>query len=143
MVRRARFWVPLIGLHSGLRLNEICSLGVDDVAPRDGVDCLIVRPDAESGKLLKTRAAARVVPVHPELRRCGLLGLRYQTSVGDLKGTPSAHDGMAWTNTVQGVNFGRRLPLEGGQHCTPFHTQSTITARSSNAQAHRNCPACP
>ncbi len=79
VVRRARFWVPLVGLFSGLRLNELCSLEVNDAALRDGVDCLVVQPDAEGVKQLKTKAAARVVPVHPELRRCGLLNYVAET----------------------------------------------------------------
>jgi len=34
--RRARFWVPLIALFTGLRLNEICMLREDDVAEIEG-----------------------------------------------------------------------------------------------------------
>ena len=29
---------------------------------------------------------------------------------------------MTWTSQAQGVKFGRRSPLNRGQHCTPFHT---------------------
>lgn len=35
--RNARFWVPLIGLHTGMRLNEICQLDVTDVREVEGV----------------------------------------------------------------------------------------------------------
>jgi integrase len=37
--RRARFWVPLIGLFSGMRLNEICQLDVADIQHLEGVAC--------------------------------------------------------------------------------------------------------
>lgn len=35
--RRGRFWVPLIALFSGMRLNEICQLDTDDIRSVDGV----------------------------------------------------------------------------------------------------------
>jgi integrase len=67
----ARRWVPLIALFTGLRLNEACSLQVEDVVTRDGVPVILVRPG--DGKRIKTASARRIVPVHPELVRLGLL----------------------------------------------------------------------
>ncbi len=37
--KNARFWVPLIALHSGMRLNEICQLDVTDIRDIDGILC--------------------------------------------------------------------------------------------------------
>ena len=74
VVRRARFWVPLIGLFSGLRLNEICQLDIDDVVVLDGVLCFSVKgaaSQAEAQKRVKNAASERIVPVHAELRRLG------------------------------------------------------------------------
>ncbi|WP_295244275.1 site-specific integrase, partial [uncultured Brevundimonas sp.] len=73
--RRGRFWVPLIGLFSGMRLNEICQLDVADVQELEGTPCFVVRPDAlsRSDKRLKTDASERIVPVHPELLRIGFM----------------------------------------------------------------------
>ncbi|WP_336621491.1 site-specific integrase [Sphingomonas zeae] len=74
--RRARFWVPLIALFSGLRLNEICQLEVSDVREIDGVPCFSVASGisrAGDEKRVKTNASERVVPVHDELVRCGFL----------------------------------------------------------------------
>ena len=68
----ATFWAPLISLYGGLRLGEICQLGTEDVTERDGVPVILVRPDPNGGRL-KTKAARRTVPVHPELARIGLL----------------------------------------------------------------------
>nr|WP_155988164.1 site-specific integrase [Brevundimonas sp. EAKA] len=71
--RRARFWIPLIGLYSGMRLNEICQLDVADIQVVEGVLCFLVRADpTEAGrKRLKTKTSERVVPVHPTLLRLG------------------------------------------------------------------------
>jgi integrase len=75
--RRARFWLPLLSLFHGLRLNEAAQLLVDDVAKVDGVTVIHVRPGP--GKKLKTEAARRDVPLHPVVRRMGFL--EYVTEV--------------------------------------------------------------
>jgi len=74
--RRARFWVPLIALFSGLRLNEICQLEVSDIRVIDGIPCVCVASGlSQTGdeKRVKTNASERIVPVHDELIRCGFL----------------------------------------------------------------------
>ena len=74
--RRARFWVPLIALFSGLRLNEICQLEVSDIREIDGIPCFrVVSGLSLTGeeKRVKTNASERIVPVHDELIRCGFL----------------------------------------------------------------------
>ncbi len=73
VIRRGRFWVPLVALWTGLRLNECCQLLVSDIEQIDGITVLWVRPSGDPTKRLKSRAARRFVPVHPELRRMGFL----------------------------------------------------------------------
>jgi integrase len=68
--RNARFWIPLIALYCGLRLNEACQLDVSDVRMIEAVTCFKVTETSEvstTDKRLKTASSARVVPVHPEL----------------------------------------------------------------------------
>jgi integrase len=72
--RRGRFWVPLISLFSGMRLNEVCQLTEDDIAVEDGTDIIVIRSDENGLKRVKTNAGHRFVPVHPELKRIGFLG---------------------------------------------------------------------
>jgi integrase len=74
--RNARFWVPLIGLHTGMRLNEICQLDVADVQVIDGIRCFVVTERSMTGtvdKNLKTGASDRLVPIHPNLIDSGWL----------------------------------------------------------------------
>lgn len=72
--RRGRFWVPLIALYTGMRLNEICQLTLDDFSVEDGVDIILIRNDDDGGtKQIKTAAGQRFIPVHSELRRIGLI----------------------------------------------------------------------
>ncbi|SFM08752.1 DUF6538 domain-containing protein [Methylorubrum salsuginis] len=40
--RRARFWVPLLSLFHGMRLNEVCQLRVGDIGEKDGIPVLFV-----------------------------------------------------------------------------------------------------
>lgn len=73
------FWLPLIGVHTGMRINEIGQLMVSDLVIKDGVHCFDVNdePDqdeeAELNKSVKTEAAKRLVPVHSRLIELGLL----------------------------------------------------------------------
>jgi integrase len=71
IIRDALFWTPLIAIFSGMRLEEICALLVDDIREEEGVFVFDVRPG--DGKLLKTAASVRRVPVHQDLIAIGLL----------------------------------------------------------------------
>lgn len=74
--RRGRFWVPLIALFSGMRMNEICQLHAADIHRLDGVDCFFVTEgpsDSDNGKRLKTAASERFIPVHPTLVDLGFM----------------------------------------------------------------------
>jgi hypothetical protein len=72
----ARYWVPLIGLFTGMRLNEACQLDVADVRDIDRVACFVISEDSLTGsrdKSLKTRTSARIVPIHPKLLDLGIM----------------------------------------------------------------------
>ena len=77
----ARFWAPLIGLYSGMRMGEIIQLHVADIKTDDqGItyfDITTIREedDDEADKSLKTGTSQRQIPIHPFLIECGLLGL--------------------------------------------------------------------
>lgn len=66
-----RKWVPLIGIYSGMRQDEICQLYIEDVQLIDGVWCFNIND--EKDKKLKNLASRRIVPIHPFLIEQGLL----------------------------------------------------------------------
>ncbi len=73
-IRDHKFWTPLIALWSGARLNEIGQLLISDVRETDDVWCFHFIEDADGEqKRLKSEAARRVVPIHPELEKLGFL----------------------------------------------------------------------
>lgn len=75
--RPERFWVPIIGLYSGARLNEICQLHTGDIVQDEGVWCFrIDEAEDEEGnetKRTKNTASIRTVPIHPTLIDLGIL----------------------------------------------------------------------
>ncbi|RDC60897.1 hypothetical protein HME9302_02113 [Alteripontixanthobacter maritimus] len=73
--RNARFWVPLIALHSGARLGEITQLDVSDIRFDDGIHHIAITVGSMVGsgdKVLKTRSSERRIPLHPTLIALGL-----------------------------------------------------------------------
>jgi integrase len=123
--RNARFWIPLISLFCGLRLNEVCQLDVSDIKVLDGITCLVVTASADKGrsdKRLKTASSERLVPVHPELLRLG------------------------FTEFVAGRRSGEQVKLFGevdmgatGYRSSTFSSWFTRFARKAGADAPRTC----
>lgn len=64
-----RYWIPRIAMYTGLRLNEICQLHLEDVIEIDGIWCFDINDDKD--KRLKNIASKRIVPVHPILIKLG------------------------------------------------------------------------
>jgi integrase len=79
----AAFWLPLLALFSGARMEELAQLLVADVKESEGQMYLHITdiPDEDDEgeqphKSLKNASSRRRVPVHPELIRLGLLEYR-------------------------------------------------------------------
>jgi integrase len=71
----AAFWLPLLALFTGARLNELAPLTAADISTDEptGVRCVNIKEVLEEGRRLKTEGSARIVPVHHELIRIGFL----------------------------------------------------------------------
>ncbi|WP_457584298.1 tyrosine-type recombinase/integrase [Ensifer canadensis] len=68
----ALHWLPLISLHSGMRLEEICRLRPGtDIIVKDGVTCFDIA--AREGWDPKTEAGTRIIPVHSWVLRHGFM----------------------------------------------------------------------
>ncbi|MHA7827062.1 MAG: site-specific integrase [Roseovarius sp.] len=74
------YWLPLLGLWTGARLNELCQLRVDDVGEEltvddvgeeDGIPFLRFHEGDETQRIKGHKK--RDVPIHPELVRLGFL----------------------------------------------------------------------
>ena len=68
----ARFWIPLLSLYHGCRLNELCQLYVDDVIVDHSIPYIAIR-QGRNDQRLKTQWSERNVPIHPTLQEIGFL----------------------------------------------------------------------
>jgi len=67
-----QYWVPLLGLYTGARLNELCQLHLNDIYKIDDIWIININADTPDKKL-KTRSAARSIPLHSKLISLGFL----------------------------------------------------------------------
>ena len=58
----SKYWIPLLGLFTGARINEICQLYVSDIKLIDNV--WVIDINEGEGKKLKTLNSQRQVPIH-------------------------------------------------------------------------------
>ena len=125
----AYYWVPLIGLYTGMRLEEICQLHCEDICQdSDGVWIFDIKEASEDGpkdKILKNKNARRFVPIHNDLIESGLLRLREKLVARkeyrlfpELKKTPSS---PKYGKQV-GKNFSRLLAKKRIKGTKSFHS---------------------
>jgi integrase len=67
------YWLPLLGLLSGGRINELCQLLVTDIKQEGDVWLIDINAEGHEKKRLKTSAAQRKIPLHPLLIDLGFL----------------------------------------------------------------------
>ncbi len=108
------FWVPLVALFSGMRLNEIIQLLVADICSENGIayfDNNLVGPN----KKLKNPAAKRKVPLHAALRDLGFMDfVEAQKEAGEERlfpDLPLGEDG--YYSSPFSKRFGRFLKSAG------------------------------
>lgn len=84
-------WCSLIGMFTGMRLNEIAQLETADIKQVDGHWCIDVSDVGEgTTKRLKTSAADRRVPLHARLIATGFLDfVEAQRTVGHVRLFPA------------------------------------------------------
>lgn len=72
-----KFWLPMLGLFTGARVNELCQINPQtDIKEAAEIWCLNISEDSDADervtKSVKTHQD-RLVPIHPELIRLGFL----------------------------------------------------------------------
>lgn len=65
------YWLPLLGLWTGARLNELCQLRLNDICMEDDIWFLRIHAEGETQRVKGGKK--RIVPIHPELHRLGFL----------------------------------------------------------------------
>jgi integrase len=69
--RPSEFWVPILGLYTGARREELCQLHIEDVRQEDGVWVLDINNNPNINgfdrKKIKKPHSKRLIPLHPFL----------------------------------------------------------------------------
>lgn len=81
--RPSNFWIPLIGLFTGMRKSEICQLHKANIIEKDGVSSIQVS-DKKAGQSLKFSSSHRHVPIHSKLVELGFLRFVAESQKGPL-----------------------------------------------------------
>lgn len=71
--REAAYWLPLLALYTGARVEELAQLLVRDVHYVEGLGHYLNITDEAEHAQLKNAASRRRVPVHPMLVACGFI----------------------------------------------------------------------
>lgn len=66
------FWLPMLGLFTGGRLNELCQLLPNDIKNVGGIWSISITDENEK-QSLKTIASKRIIPLHSRLIELGFL----------------------------------------------------------------------
>ena len=70
-LRSYYYWLPLLGLYTGARLEELCQLHLEDISEHNDMWVLDLNDKAEKG--VKTASSKRLVPIHSKLIELGLV----------------------------------------------------------------------
>lgn len=60
------FWLPIIALYTGARIQEICQLELKDIYELEGILVIDINDNSDQ-KRLKNKQSARLIPVHQRL----------------------------------------------------------------------------
>jgi len=71
--RYERYWLPLLGLYTGARVNELAQLSVDDVSIEEGIPAIRITAQGDPLKRLKSESARREMPLHNDLLTLGFM----------------------------------------------------------------------
>lgn len=124
-----KYWIPMLLLYTGGRLNEFCQLLVEDIIIEDSLPCLLIWDDEVHRQRLKDESSRRMIPIHSKLIAAGFLefveSMRRQKAI---KLFPKLDNGTEKHNKLAGNWFNRHMINEGvkngrGLDCHSFrHT---------------------
>ncbi|EPC01904.1 hypothetical protein L861_19835 [Litchfieldella anticariensis FP35 = DSM 16096] len=66
-----KYWLPLLAIHTGARLEELAALSPDDFFEHEGIQAFKIH--GEDGRFVKNVSSWRMIPVHSRLISLGFL----------------------------------------------------------------------
>ncbi len=131
--KASHYWLPMLGLYTGGRLDELASLRVEDITEIKGVWCAFLSGD-EANDGGKNQYAPRWVPMHKELLTAGFLAhVQTLRSEGHTRLFPelgdASRDGPGKRATVDFTDYRRSVNVgaQEGRSTKVFHSfRSTL-----------------
>ena len=68
-----KLFIPALALYNGLRMSEACQLQFENIVLLDGILCIRVEENEETGTAVKTVSSVRTIPIHPVILHLGFL----------------------------------------------------------------------
>ncbi len=138
----SHFWVPILALFTGARLNELCQLERSDIVKIDGIWCIDI--NNKNGKRLKNFSSARVIPLHSVLVR-DLSFIEFTQSHQDTKLFPELSESAVgygqslskWFNRTYRKNVGVGQGCERKDFHSFRHTFANYFKQSIDVQEFR------
>lgn len=90
-----RYWVPILMLYSGARVEEICQLRLSNIVDEFGIKCLDIKFEEDVKRAVvitavKNASSKRMIPIHPKLKKIGFMDyVRFLQDKGEAKLFPS------------------------------------------------------
>ncbi|MFM2599089.1 site-specific integrase [Vibrio fortis] len=126
------YWLPLLGLYTGARLNELCQLYKQDIIKQDGIWVIKV-DDQHKGQRLKNNRSRRMIPIHEKLLELGFLD--YIESVQHERIFPALKEERDGFATAASKWFGRFKSKLGFERGYDFHSfRHTVATQLKNAE---------
>jgi integrase len=65
------YWIPLVAMYQGMRIEEVCQLDKTDLRQIDGTWAIDINDAGD--KKLKNASSCRIIPLHPQLEVMGFV----------------------------------------------------------------------
>ncbi|EIW7481145.1 TPA: site-specific integrase [Vibrio parahaemolyticus] len=126
------YWLPLLGLFTGARLNELCQLYRQDIYKKDGIWVINI-DDKLKGQRLKNNTSRRLIPIHEKLLELGFI--EYINSVQHERVFPALKEERDGFGTAASKWFGRFKTKLGFGRGHDFHSfRHTVATQLKNAE---------
>jgi integrase len=71
--RYERYWLPMLGIYTGARVNELAQLEVKDIIVEEGIPAITITASGGTAKRIKSESSRRTIPLHKDLLTLGFL----------------------------------------------------------------------
>ena len=71
--RHERYWLPILGIYTGARVNELAQLELKDIVTDEGIPAITITSSGGDNKRIKSESSRRTIPLHQDLLTLGFM----------------------------------------------------------------------